>query len=171
MTDLEGVANRLLDKGLTKSAVVNSLQKEIKAIRNPTSLMTRRLAEAVVFETERSRRIPAHRTLRKLLRYEKSGVSMGRMGVGSRGLGDNYIHRLLAKLATSDRLSSILGPRSLDDAGVVSSRGAEAVAVAVDGTHSRLSNFPFLAGFHVTKASIRDIFVKGAIPVAIFDDL
>jgi len=37
--------------------------------------------------------------------------------------------------------------------------------------HSRLSDFPFLAGFHVTRASLRDIYVMGAQPVALFSDI
>ncbi|MCX8172215.1 MAG: AIR synthase-related protein, partial [Archaeoglobaceae archaeon] len=45
------------------------------------------------------------------------------------------------------------------------------IVVAVDGIHSRLSEFPFIAGFHVTRASMRDVYVKGAEPVAVFSDI
>ena len=37
--------------------------------------------------------------------------------------------------------------------------------------HSRLSHFPFLAGFHVTRATLRDVYVMGAAPVALLSDI
>jgi hydrogenase expression/formation protein len=37
--------------------------------------------------------------------------------------------------------------------------------------HSRLSDFPFLAGFHVTRATLRDAYVMGARPVMLFSDI
>jgi hydrogenase expression/formation protein len=37
--------------------------------------------------------------------------------------------------------------------------------------HSRLSDFPFLAGFHVTRATLRDAMVMGARPVMLFSDI
>jgi hydrogenase expression/formation protein len=37
--------------------------------------------------------------------------------------------------------------------------------------HSRLSDYPFLAGFHVTRAALRDVYVMGASPVALLSDI
>jgi hydrogenase expression/formation protein len=37
--------------------------------------------------------------------------------------------------------------------------------------HSRLSDFPFLAGFHASRATLRDVYVKGARPVGMLVDL
>ena len=37
--------------------------------------------------------------------------------------------------------------------------------------HSRLSDYPFLAGFHVTRATLRDAYVMGAKPVMLFSDI
>jgi hydrogenase expression/formation protein len=37
--------------------------------------------------------------------------------------------------------------------------------------HSRLSDFPYLAGFHVTRATLRDCYVMGAQPVMLFSDI
>jgi hydrogenase expression/formation protein len=37
--------------------------------------------------------------------------------------------------------------------------------------HSRLSDYPFLAGFHVTRAALRDVYVMGAKPVALLSDI
>jgi hydrogenase expression/formation protein len=41
----------------------------------------------------------------------------------------------------------------------------------MEGMHSRLSDFPFLAGFHVTRAAFRDLYVKGAIPSGLLVDV
>ena len=45
------------------------------------------------------------------------------------------------------------------------------VICTVDGMHSRLSDFPFLAGFHVTRATLRDVYVMGAHPIMLFSDI
>ncbi|MCU0631283.1 MAG: AIR synthase-related protein, partial [Methanoregulaceae archaeon] len=45
------------------------------------------------------------------------------------------------------------------------------IICTVDGMHSRLSDFPFLAGFHVTRATLRDVYVMGAHPVMLFSDI
>jgi hydrogenase expression/formation protein len=45
------------------------------------------------------------------------------------------------------------------------------ITVTVDGMHSRLSDYPFLAGFHVTRAALRDVYVMGAKPVALLSDI
>jgi len=47
----------------------------------------------------------------------------------------------------------------------------ELLVLTVDGMHSRLSAFPFLAGFHVAKAALRDIYVMGAKPAAMLSDI
>lgn len=54
---------------------------------------------------------------------------------------------------------------------VWSRRGARLLTVTVDGMHSRLSDYPFLAGFHVTRAALRDVYVMGAKPVALLSDV
>ena len=58
----------------------------------------------------------------------------------------------------------------LDDSGVVKAAG-QYITVTVDGMHSRLSDYPFLAGFHVTRAALRDVYVMGAKPVALLSDV
>lgn len=45
------------------------------------------------------------------------------------------------------------------------------IIVTIDGIHSRLSDFPFLAGFHVARASLRDVYVMGARPIALLSDI
>ena len=173
MSDLEGLANTLLDKNFPESEVKLRLIDEILTFKKGKSKEeAEKIADAILREVLRSRSAKQSRNkiLRELIDYPRSNVSMGVMGVGSRGEGDIFVHKLIAKLASFGGLNPFLGPLSLDDAGMVSF-GDLIIAVAVDGTHSRLSNFPFLAGFHVTRACLRDVYVKGAKPVALFDDL
>ncbi|MGP3666817.1 MAG: AIR synthase-related protein [Candidatus Bathyarchaeota archaeon] len=173
MSDLEGLVNILLDRGFHESDIKIKLVDEILTFKSDISkVKAEKIADAVLKEVLRSRSVKQvkNKVLHELVDYPKSNVSMGVMGVGSRGEGDIFVHKLIAKLASLGGLNPFLGPLSLDDAGMVSV-GDLIVAVSVDGTHSRLSNFPFLAGFHVTRACLRDVYVKGAKPIALFDDI
>ena len=104
----------------------------------------------------------------EVFRLQKIGVSMGDFGVGSRGSGDFYTHSKIAEVI--GRTSAVVDSSQLDDSGVVTA-GGKYLVVTVDGMHSRLSDYPFLAGFHVTRAALRDIYVMGAEPVALFSDI
>jgi hydrogenase expression/formation protein len=64
----------------------------------------------------------------------------------------------------------VVDARQQDDAGVVTGE-AGYITVAVDGMHSRLSEFPFLAGFHAARAALRDVYVMGSKPRALISDL
>ena len=170
MSDLEGLANLLLDQGLPEGEIVERLKLEIETFKRLSGEASRRLAEAVLAEVKQSRVKPSSPLFRRLLEASQSRVSMGRMGVGCRGEGDFYVHSLIADIASLGGLKPLLSPLALDDAGAVEHEGT-VVVVAVDGTHSRLSRFPLIAGFHVARAALRDVYVKGAKPVALFDDL
>ncbi|MEM4076812.1 MAG: AIR synthase-related protein, partial [Metallosphaera sp.] len=87
------------------------------------------------------------------------GLTAGESGLGSRGVGDHMVHLKLFELSKR-KLDSF------DDAGIV-----QDLVISVDGIHSRLSYFPFLAGFHATKATLRDIMVKGGEPLGILVDI
>jgi hydrogenase expression/formation protein len=97
-----------------------------------------------------------------------AGVGLGDFGVGSRGRGDFHAHRQIARII--GRTGAAVGVDEMDDAGVVQA-GGMLIACTVDGMHSRLSDYPFLAGFHATRATLRDIYVMGARPVALFSDI
>ncbi|MGZ4870122.1 MAG: AIR synthase-related protein [Halobacteriota archaeon] len=155
--DLEGYAKGALRRGLAKEAIERTLAERILEVRNIPLDSAMRIAQAVVEEAERT-----------LCERERSGVTMGNFGVGSRGSGDFYLHEKIARII--GKTSAIVGPDQLDDSGVVRAKG-DLIVVTVDGMHSRLSDFPFLAGFHVTRASLRDIYVMGAQPVALFSDI
>jgi len=99
---------------------------------------------------------------------ESAGVTMGEYGVGSRGSGDFYTHTKIAEVIGNT--CAVVDSRQLDDSGVVMAKG-KFITVTVDGMHSRLSDYPFLAGFHVTRAALRDVYVMGAKPVALLSDI
>ena len=170
MADLEGLANILMDKGYPPENIKLRILDEILTFKKISKMEAEKLAEAVVKEVSESRKAKKDRLMRRLLDFPRSNVSMGQMGVGSRGEGDIFVHKLIAKLASMDAPTPFLGPLSLDYPGIVK-YGNLVVAVDVDGTNSRLRNYPFMAGFHVTRACLRDVYVKGAKPIALFDDL
>ncbi|BDZ70212.1 hypothetical protein GCM10025861_07290 [Methanobacterium petrolearium] len=134
------------------------------------------MAEAVLDEVKYTLKIEEHpdESLKNLINYPKSGIGMGKMGVGSRGAGDFFVHRQIAEIVKSSHTDAFINPTAQDDGGVVKApAGAEEVYIttAVDGIHSRLSEYPFLGGFHVARASMRDVCVMGSQPVAILSDL
>jgi hydrogenase expression/formation protein len=159
--DLEGFAKRgLLRKDPEIKSKLISLISEVKRIHEDKALI---LAEAVLEE--------ATATLYPrgdVFSLESVGVSMGDFGVGSRGSGDFYTHTKIAEVI--GRTDAVVDSRQLDDSGVVSA-GGKYITVTVDGMHSRLSDYPFLAGFHVTRAALRDVYVMGARPVALLSDV
>ena len=137
-----------------------SLIREVKRIPEDKALI---LAQAVLEE--------AKATLHPrgdVFRLENVGVTMGDFGVGSRGSGDFYTHTKIAEVI--GRTDAVVDSRQLDDSGVVKANG-QYITVTVDGMHSRLSDYPFLAGFHVTRAALRDVYVMGAKPVALLSDI
>ncbi len=157
--DLEGHARRFLSKPAIAADLAHRIL-EWKSLPRERALA---LAEAVLAEVRNTEKVGPP------LRPEPSGVTMGRFGVGSRGAGDQFAHRKLAEVIGPAR--ALLGAKELDDAGVVRVSRGPGVAVAVDGIHSRLSDFPLLAGFHAARAAVRDLYVTGAAPVALFSDI
>ena len=159
--DLEGFAKRGLSrKDPEIEAKLVWLIREVKQIPEEKALI---LAKAVLEE--------ARATLHprgEVFALERAGVSMGDFGVGSRGSGDFYTHTKIAEVIGSTQAE--VDSAQLDDSGVVRAEG-KLITVTVDGMHSRLSDYPFLAGFHVTRAALRDVYVMGARPVALLSDI
>jgi len=160
--DLEGFARRTLSR-MDEKEVKKLLTERIIEIKGWDHERAEKWAEAVILEV-RNATSKSH----PVLDYLASGVSMGEFGVGSRGKGDFYVHRKIAEVIGEG--SAVLSTKDLDDAGVVRYGGLY-VSVAVDGIHSRLSEYPFIAGFHVTRAAMRDVYVMGAKPIAVFSDI
>lgn len=159
--DLEGYAKRGILRNNT--GLKDNLADRILEIKNISRNEALKIAGAVIAE--------ARATIKpggKLLAPTKSGVTMGEFGVGSRGMGDFYTHEKIAEVI--GRTSAVVDSSHLDDSGVVRAAG-QYLVVTIDGMHSRLSDFPFLAGFHVARAALRDVYVMGARPVAMLSDI
>jgi len=170
MTDLEGITNRLLDQNKTDAEIIAVLVQNIQLFKEISQESAESLAAAILDEVKTVREKAGSREINSLLEYPKADATMHDLGVGCRGEGDFFVHGLIAKVAESG--DPLISPIQQDDAGAVQIEGeGNIIVVAVDGTHSRLSDFPFIAGFHVARAALRDVYVKGAVPVAMFDDL
>jgi len=173
--DLEGFAKRKLREGEKEEAIIAEMCSRImeikrNRIRNEDA---EAISSAILEEAKRTIDLKD-----ELLTEIKSGVRMGELGVGSRGSGDFYTHEKIGEIIGFT--GAVVDSSSLSDSGVVrfpdegKGKGAgkeKFVVVTVDGMHSRLSDFPFLAGFHVARAALRDVYVMGAVPVALFSDI
>lgn len=168
--DLEGFARRRILKGYEKKEIVRELAEAIKEFKEWNQEKREEFSKAVYAEvtTALKYRKQKNQFLKKLIEYPKANVKMGEFGVGSRGEGDFFVHRKLAEII--GKTEAVVDSLQQDDAGVVKSKG-EYITVAIDGMHSRLSDFPFLAGFHAARAALRDIYVMGSRPTAMISDL
>jgi hydrogenase expression/formation protein len=156
--DLEAHARHLHKIGKPKDEIINEL-----SILSGSSAK----AEAILSEILNTENI-TDSFIAEISHFQESGISADRSGLGCRGGGDFFIHHKIAELI--ENKNTLIGPEQQDDAGIVNV-GTDFLAVAVDGMHSRLSHFPFLAGFHVARAAIRDIIVMGCEPKALFSDI
>ncbi|PKG32734.1 AIR synthase-related protein [Methanoregula sp.] len=161
--DVEEYARRGLFEGRNESALKESLADHIVRIKGCNPSYAAAFAQAVIEEVKNSGGLTGD-----FFEYEPAGVCMGEFGVGSRGKGDFFAHRQIASII--GKTSASVGVDEMDDAGVVKA-GGQYIVCTVDGMHSRLSDFPFLAGFHVTRATLRDAYVMGAKPVMLFSDI
>ncbi len=173
--DIEGFVRRRIaeDDQNTIENVLSDRIMEFKDIGKDNAL---KMASAVVDEVQYTLKIQEQEDefLKEIIGFHRADVAMGEMGVGSRGAGDFFVHRKIAEIVASTKTSSFINPTAQDDGGVVktSSEGKDVyITTAVDGIHSRLSEYPFLGGFHVARAALRDVCVMGSEPVAIICDL
>lgn len=173
--DIEGFVRRTI-KDDDEKTVQNNLTNKILEFKDIDQDKAQKMAAAVIEEVKSTLKIDTHPDgfMRDLIKYPESHVTMGEIGVGSRGEGDFFVHRKIAEIVSSTKSSAYISPSAQDDGGVVKSEvGSKDVYVttAVDGIHSRLSEYPFLGGFHVARATLRDVCVMGADPIAMLSDL
>jgi len=161
--DIEEFVRRRKGRGIHDSTIQQSLANHIIAIKNADPAYASAFAGAVIEEVKNTRGLNGD-----FFTFEAAGVNMGEFGVGSRGKGDFFAHRQIARII--GKTSASVGVDEMDDAGAVCANG-KYIICTVDGMHSRLSDYPFLAGFHVTRATLRDTYVMGAHPVMLFSDI
>lgn len=161
--DVEEYARKGVSGGKSEAEIEEGLVNIIQSFKTVNPAYASAFARAVITEVKNTRGLSGD-----FFTFEPAGVSMGEFGVGSRGKGDFFAHRQIARII--GKSSATVGVDQMDDGGAVRS-GGEYIVCTVDGMHSRLSDFPFLAGFHVTRATLRDAMVMGARPVMLFSDI
>jgi hydrogenase expression/formation protein len=161
--DVEGFVRRLMKEKVPVEEIRTRLSRRVQEIKKSSPEYARDFAEAVIEEVQSTGGLEGD-----LFTFVPAGVHMGEFGVGSRGKGDFYAHRKIAEII--GKTGAEIGVDQMDDAGVVRAKG-QYIVCTVDGMHSRLSDFPFLAGFHATRATMRDVYVMGARPVMLFSDI
>ncbi|ADG13629.1 AIR synthase related protein [Methanocaldococcus infernus ME] len=169
--DIEEFVRKKLRENVPEEKIIEEGFKRVLEFKENEEFSLK-FIKAVLEEVKASEKILKIKdeTLKNLLLYPRAGVKMGEAGVGSRGEGDFFVHREIARIIKSCKSRAIIDSEDQDDAGVVKAKGKYIVA-AVDGTHSRLSEFPFIAGFHVARAALRDIYVMGAEGLALLSDI
>ncbi len=173
--DIEGFVRRNI-KDEDESTVQKTLTDKILEYKNIDQNQANAMAAAVIEEVKNTLKIDSYpdEFMRDLIKYPESDVSMGDIGVGSRGAGDFFVHRKIAEIISNTNSSAYISPSAQDDGGVVKAEIDSKdvyITTAVDGIHSRLSEYPFLGGFHVARATLRDVCVMGADPIAMLSDL
>ncbi len=162
--DIEGYAKRALREDPSNEAGLEAkLVSRILEIKHISQEKAHEIAAAVVCEAKATLNVEGD-----VLSPTLSGVSMGEFGVGSRGTGDFYVHSKLGEVI--GKTGAVVDSSQLDDSGVVKI-GEDYLVVTIDGIHSRLSDFPFLSGFHVARAALRDVYSMGARPLAMLSDI
>ncbi|MDD1701423.1 MAG: AIR synthase related protein [Methanoregula sp.] len=161
--DVEEFVRRKIADGQPEDAIVSELADRITEIKHARKDYIQSFARAVVEEVKNTKGLAGD-----FFSYTPANVKMGEFGVGSRGRGDFFAHREIARIIGKTNAS--VGVDEMDDAGAVKA-GGEYIVCTVDGMHSRLSDYPYLAGFHVTRATLRDLYVMGAKPVMLFSDI
>ena len=157
MSDLEGLTRRLINKGYSEQQILERLIQEYQDFKDIEIEHATSLAKAIYEECLQSDlRSVSDPFMRYILNINRANVTIGKQGVGCRGSGDFFVHKLLAKLSETN-IKAYLGPSSLDDAGAVRLKDVNGferkndliIVSKMEGIHSRLSDFPFLCGFHV----------------------
>lgn len=182
MSDLEGLTRNLLKKGTPDEQIIARLVREYMDFKEISEEDAVPMAHAILEECKKSSiDFLDDDFAKELLDFAKADVTIGKQGVGCRGAGDFFVHKLIADLSETET-KAFLSPKSLDDAGAVlldeveffktlNKQDDKVIIVSkMEGIHSRLSDFPFICGFHVTRAALRDLYVKGAKPISIMID-
>jgi len=184
LSDLEGLTRRLLEKtGISEGDILNRIVQEYQDFKKIDKDTAYKFAKAILEECKKSDiSTISNSFLKELLGLHNSNITVGKQGVGCRGAGDFFVHKLIAEFSET-KSKVFLSPSSLDDAGAVrlndltGFRGESfdptnlIIVSKMEGNHSRLSDFPFLCGFHVTRAALRDLLVKGSKPISIMVDV
>lgn len=166
--DIEDFVKKCISESRSEEEIVEKLTSIIRFYKNMSPDDSMKLSQAVFDEVSMVSSLDDG----KFLSYPRSNVHMGEFGVGSRGSGDFYLHSKIAEIIRETRVGAVVNSAAQDDGGVVEiDEGSRFVTTAIDGIHSRLGDYPFLAGFHTARATLRDVCVMGAKPVSLISDI
>lgn len=168
--DIEEFIKKSLKDEKKEDELIDDLKKIIKYYKQIPEDKAELLSKTVVDEIITTQNLK-HENLEHLLTYPHTNIKMGEFGVGSRGQGDFYVHSKIAEIIQHTKTDAVVDPLQQDDGGVIKVNNTHYVTTAIDGIHSRLGDYPFLAGFHTARATLRDVCVMGADPVALISDI
>lgn len=166
--DIESYVKKCIEESESEDEIVEKLSSIIRFYKDISVSDSNKLSQAVFDEV----RVVSAIVDNKILSYPRSNIHMGEFGVGSRGKGDFFVHSKIAEIIRNSNVAAVVNPTAQDDGGVVEiDEDSRYVTTAIDGIHSRLGDFPFLAGFHTARATLRDVCVMGAKPVSLISDI
>jgi len=150
-----------MKKGYSKDEIIERLVQEYLDFKEIDKSLAYTYAKAIYQECRKSDISNiSNPFIKDLLDINKANVTVGKQGVGCRGAGDFFVHKLIAELSETEE-KAFLSPSSLDDAGAVRLQDLKGfkgegydpnnliIVSKMEGIHSRLSDFPFICGFHV----------------------
>lgn len=166
--DIESYVKKCIVESESEDEIVEKLSSIIRFYKDISVSDSVKLSRAVFDEVS----VVSSLDEGRFLSYPKSNIHMGEFGVGSRGKGDFFVHSKIAEIIRNSDVDSVVNPTAQDDGGVVEiDKDSRYVTTAIDGIHSRLGDYPFLAGFHTARATLRDVCVMGATPVSLISDI
>ncbi|RAP48423.1 MAG: hypothetical protein BZ136_04935, partial [Methanosphaera sp. rholeuAM74] len=143
--DIEDYVKKCIDKNESREEITKKLTGIITFYKDIPNSAAQQISESVIDEVLTTQTLTKG-SASELLDYHESSVHMGEFGVGSRGKGDFYVHSKIAEIIKDTDCDSIVNPVAQDDGGVVKIDDKYYITTAIDGIHSRLSDYPFLAG-------------------------
>ena len=155
-----------MEKGYSKAEIIERLVQEYLDFKEIEKSLAHTYAKAIYEECRKSDISNiSNPFIKELLEINNADVTVGKQGVGCRGAGDFFVHKLITELSETEQ-NAYLSPSSLDDAGAVrlkDIRGSKGetynannliIVSKMEGIHSRLSDFPFICGFHVISCNV-----------------
>ncbi|MFW9824894.1 MAG: hypothetical protein ACFFE4_18275, partial [Candidatus Thorarchaeota archaeon] len=104
MSDLEGLTRRLMEKGFNREGIIERLVREYLDFKDIEKSSAVSLAEAIYEECKKSDINSVKEPLiRYLLEINRANVTVGKQGVGCRGAGDFFVHKLIAELSETEK--------------------------------------------------------------------
>ena len=110
--DVEEFVRRLIREGAEEDEICKSLRDHVLRIKGVDAGYAADFSKAVIQEVRHTLGLTGD-----LFEYEPAGVRMGEFGVGSRGTGDFFAHRQIARII--GKTTASVGVDEMDDAGAV----------------------------------------------------